>query len=324
MSTAASQPAPRSRARSSGAPMRCLSGIAYSTGVERPIEALVDAGVGAPTVAALRDRGLAVYREEARSVRAMCAATLDRSFSDSAVAPGCIDAVIFANSGPWTPQDECDLFLALASCGVKASLILGLGLQSCSSCSAAIQLASTLVREERRHVLVMLLGRVPAGGSRLGLQGSTVFSDGAASCLVSAGDGDLEIVSSEVYTDMELARRIGEGQDYYTGTTGTVGQLRRLCTRVLKAAGIGRESIRMVFGTNGSAVYFALASDATDLPRERIYDADLSRFGHVHGCDSLIGLRNYLDDGHAACAGDCFMLIGWSAYVFGITILRRR
>ncbi len=75
------------------------------------------------------------------------------------------------------------------------------------------------------------------------------------------------------------------------------------------------------FGTSGSLMYLNLMAEATQVPLDRVYKQGLATYGHVHACDNLIGLKDYLET-RGAQSGDHYMMLGWSPYVVSASVVR--
>jgi 3-oxoacyl-[acyl-carrier-protein] synthase III len=178
---------------------RFLSGLAYSVGNIRPIDAL--AGVDSANVEllnTLKSRGLKNYCEDTRTIPEMCMASAMQTLQLTNLTPAQIHAVVFTSSnsdGLVADDDETALFAALHAAGFAKTRIIGLTLQACSACGEALQIACDLINDPAKKALVIVFGKKKA--NRLGPQANTIFSDGAASCIVSSGSGEFEICAIE-------------------------------------------------------------------------------------------------------------------------------
>lgn len=296
------------------------TGLSYTVGAQVPITVLPEREGAAPEViASLLARGLQSFCAETRSIHEV----LFTVVSSSLEAVGCavldIDAILMVNS----PVKEELLLKTLNLTGFQGPWLLGLSFQDCGGCEAAMRVASDLVARAggMRRVLVVLYGKISEGQSRIGWGGETVFSDGAAACVVSSEGSGLEIISSEVVTNPKLPwiREVGSHARYFEESLASVAAVAH---KALRRAGVDISAISRVFATNGSSVYHGIIASALDVSLERIHADNMADLGHVFSCDGLIGLQSYIS-AHGARPGEYFMLVSWSPFVFGATVLRQ-
>lgn len=303
---------------------RFLSGIAYSVGAQRPIDLLSQTeGVAEDVLCGLRQRGLQHYYEEVRSIPEVCIATALETLRSVSLSPHQIDIILLATSNAnWinSLDDETALFSTFRDAGFTRTRLIGISLQACSAFGEAVRIAAELVSGENAEakVLVILFGRKETS-SRLGPAATTVYSDGAASCLVSARRYGFEICASESLFNIHLGAmgRLGNFDQF----TGGVQDLTAICRRVYEKAGTCPERTCVLFGTNGSLVHLRVMANAARIAVERVYTRDVGRFAHVYSCDNLISLKNYSDE-NTLVPGSEYLLLGWSPHIVSAAILR--
>ncbi len=298
-----------------------VSGLAYSVGQLTPIDALAGVdGVSVDLVKTLKSRGLRQFCEDSRTIPEMCLASALQTLEATHLSPAQIYAVVFTSSnsdGLVTDDDETALFAALHTAGFVKTRIIGLTLQACSACGEAFQIARDLSNDPARKALVIVFGKKRS--NRVGPQANTVFSDGAASCIVSAESGHFEMCASESMIDTYLGSM---------GRTGNVNQtygglldLRELSKRVCEKSGVQAKAMRAFFGTNASLEHLNFMAQAAGVPLDKVYDDDVAEYGHLHSCDNLISLKNYSTK-HTLAPNDHLMLTGWSSHVVSASVLR--
>lgn len=294
--------------------------ITYGVGRVRPIDDLLGDQVDALAIRSLRRRGLENFCVDKRSISEMCTSVARDSLNKAHLDASSIDAVVYAGSNPeWEIEDESRFLNAFYEAGFSSARFIGLTMQGCSGSATALRIGSDFIHDGREieNVLVILAGRTRDGKSRLGAHGSTVFSDGAASCVISAEGGSLEFVASASLTNVSLVQSTDLQQHFLSG----MASLEKASQSVLSAGGIGSHEVTALFGMNGSSVYLDLMAEATGIAPDRVVRGDLPRYGHVYSCDNLIGLKNYLDE-KGASHGDYYLLCSWSQYVCGAVLLR--
>jgi 3-oxoacyl-[acyl-carrier-protein] synthase III len=303
---------------------RFLSGIAYSVGIRRDIETLSETdGVSAEILADLKQRGLRQYYEEERSIPVACMSSALDTLKSVSLAPEEIDIILLATSNAhWvnTLDEETALFAAFREAGFSRTRLIGVSLQACSAFGESARIAADLIGSENSttKVLVILFGRKETP-SRLGPAATTVYSDGAASCIVWNEPTGFEIVASESLFNITLGAmgRLGNFDQF----VGGVQDLGDICKRVYEKAGTSPENVRTLFCTNGSLVHLRVMANAAKIPIDRVYGEDVARFAHVYSCDNLISLKNYASENKLQ-PGDQYLLLGWSPHVVSAAILR--
>lgn len=301
-----------------------VSHIAYSVGMPRPIDALAESeGLSAEALRAFHQRGLRDYRDDPRSVGGMCVASALETLASAGLQPTDIETVVIANSNADAiveDDDETALLAALRGAGFERCRVLGLTLQACSAFADAVQVAGSFLetRGPARSVLVVIFGQKQKT-SRLGPQQNLVFSDGAASCVVSDHEGAFEVCATGTVTNTRLAA-MGRGGNIAQFHGGLV-ELRDLAEKICLNAGVRFDELRAFFGTNAGAGHLRLMAQGIGLPPDLVYEDDVADFSHVHSCDSLISLANF-SKRYAMHASDLFLIASWSPHVFSAALLR--
>lgn len=300
---------------------RFLSGLAYTLGNIKPIDTLAGVdSVSLELLNTLKSRGLKNFCEDNRTIPEMCLASALQTLQATSLTPEQIHAVVFTSSnsdGLIADDDETALFSALHAAGFVKTRIIGLTLQACSACGEALQIACDLINDPAKKALVIVFGKKRA--NRVGPQANTVFSDGAASCIVSSASGDFEICAIESMINTYLGSM---------GRTGNVAQthgglldLRELSRKVCEKSGVKPKMMRAFFGTNASLGHLNFMAQAAGMPLDKVYQDDLPEYGHLHSCDNLVSLKNYSSK-HALAPGDHVMLAAWSSHVLSAAVLR--
>jgi 3-oxoacyl-[acyl-carrier-protein] synthase III len=234
--------------------------------------------------------------------------------------PAQIHAVVFTSSnsdGLVADDDETALFAALHAAGFAKTRIIGLTLQACSACGEALQIACDLIHDPAKKALVIVFGKKKA--NRLGPQANTIFSDGAASCIVSSGSGEFEICAIESMINTHLGSMGRSGN--VAQTHGGLLDLRELSRKVCAKSGVQAKAMRAFFGTNASLGHLNFMAQAAGMPLDKVYEDDVAAYGHLHSCDNLISLKNYSAK-HPLAPNDHVLLTAWSSHVVSAAVLR--
>jgi 3-oxoacyl-[acyl-carrier-protein] synthase III len=302
-----------------------VSSICYSVGKIRPIAALLDSGVAdQSTLDSLAAKGIQNFCEDSRAAHDMCMACVKDTLSESGLRASDIDAVVIGPSrAKWDLADEQSLLAALASIALPRTQIYGISMQACSVANAALDLARLLVlaHSKVKNVLVIVFGKNDED-SRVAPEAATLFSDGAVSCIVSSDFGNLEIVGAASVTDPALAALEWTGSNFGKYLQSGVASLHAVCESVYQQGQVAPRDIAAVFGTNGSSIYLQMIGFAAEGPGDRVYSENLSRYGHVYGCDNLIGIKDRML-AQDFDSGAHVISVAWAPNVASACLLRR-
>lgn len=302
-----------------------LSAAAYSVGKVFPVSALQQSEDTAPAVIAdLEQRGLRYFCHDDRTIADMCLASVAQTLARAQMRPDRIDAIVVGPSIPkWDLDEEFALLAALHRAGFQKTRIIGLSLQACSVLGSALGVAGDLVTREpgaRKNVLLIVFGR-HFQRSRLAPQATTLFSDGAASCIVSSNGGEFEILASETLTDPFLTTMPWTDENFPHYLQSGITAIKEVTTKVYRQTRVSAQDITAVFGTNGSRMYLDMIGLAAGVSGAKVYRGVLPKYAHVYGCDNLIGLRARSEETPPS-NGQYFLLVSWAPYVVGAVMLR--
>jgi hypothetical protein len=295
-----------------------INGVAYSLGLAHPID---DLFIGDPTGADFyKARGLLNYRAQSASTLYMCRAAIVRSLQITRSDPTCIGTVI-VDSDYWhcSAEDRIQILESLQQAGISQVPVLGLGLQTCSGCMSAFDLADRLVRTDaaERAVLILLCGRAAPGASRVDALRSTILSDGVAACVASNKREGYQLLATASYTALDAVRANTVGDKPLSSLLKSYAGIAALARSLYSAAGTGPEEIDALLCTNGSLTYTTFAADAARVPVDRVYTDNIADCAHIFSCDHLISLAT-----RGARPGEKFLLLAWSPYVYSGAILQ--
>ncbi|MFL6623475.1 MAG: hypothetical protein ACJ8NR_12850 [Sulfurifustis sp.] len=302
-----------------------LSAAAYSVGKTLPVSALQQSENVAPgVIAELEKRGLRYFCDDDRTIAEMCLASASQTLERARLRPDQIDAIVVGPSfARWDLDEEFALLSALHRAGFQKTRIIGLSLQACGVLGSALKVAGDLVTQEqggRKNVLLIVFGR-HFEGSRLAPQATVLFSDGAASCIVSSDSGEFEILAAESLTDPFLTTMQWTDANFPRYLQAGIVALKEVTSRVYRQTQVSAKEITAVFGTNGSHMYLDMIGLASGISGSKVYKGALPKYAHVFGCDNLIGLRD-LSDETKLSNGQYFLLVSWAPYVVGAAMLR--
>ncbi|MGY2990296.1 hypothetical protein [Bradyrhizobium sp. USDA 4508] len=152
------------------------------------------------------------FRVTVRPRIELLAETARRSLADFDARQPPVDAVILsATHFPTDVEGHADFVgRLLETLGLHQAVPYGVTLNRCATLTSALGLAEALVRSGRHHaILVAAADTIGAHDERL--RPFAVFSDGAASCIVSAGQGgEFQLLGTAAAVDSQVMRPNGE------------------------------------------------------------------------------------------------------------------
>jgi len=301
-----------------------IGGIAYRVGDAVPIEELFESNPeGTAALNFFLARGLKYFRRQSAPVQGMFRECISETLFKSGTSAAALAAVLVdIDAWCFSEADRLQILESLHLSGFGNVPVIGVGLQSCSAAATTLELADRLVRtdEEHRPVLVLICGRPAPGENRIDDARKTILSDGVAACIVSAGRGEFQILSSATSTDLAAAREKARGGNQAVSLVSNCSNIAAVATEIRARAGVSADDIDQLFCTNGSSIYLNFAAEAAEVGLGRVYSDDVANLGHIFSCDNLISLATYAERRRYR-NGDKYMLIGWSAYVISGAIL---
>jgi 3-oxoacyl-[acyl-carrier-protein] synthase-3 len=301
---AAAAPAPQPEARRATATAGAdplIAGLAYRVGEPRPLSQLAELGVEPEILELLAAGGLEMYactRDSAAELARACMRdTLDRT----GCAPGEVDAVLFANESAWTgaeagPEPAVDVrrafYRVLHELGLERAFPLGLGMSGCASMLAGVAMARGLILGgELRRILVVGSDRRD-DRRRLIPPAVGVISDGAASCLVSAGaTSGFAVEAFCQHANLALhAHDLASDFGAYLLEMGK--SVRELGARMRALTGRGPEQYRRLVVNNYGMSTMRAFTVQLGFRLDQLYRTNAARLSHVAAADVVINLAD--------------------------------
>jgi len=159
----------------------------------------------------------------------------------------------------------------------------------------------------------------PDRGDRLVLPDCSVYSDGAASCVVTTEAPEFALRS--------VVQLANANPNYLSiGTTAAVAHRaamsKAVFDRALRHADVHREDIRQYFPPNHGSHVVKPYSKRLGIPLERVFDGNTARHAHPWSTDTVINLATYCTE-QGTSAGDLFAAFAWSEGSFSTLVLER-
>lgn len=256
--------------------------------------------------------GCHYFYEARQPLEDMISATMSRTLAHAEIEASEVDAFVFA-SARHTPESMDRAFVQrlLQRHDLKRAMPLSVSLQECLSMLTAIDVATrSLQDEDMRNALVVCFDLTTSDDERVAPYG--VLSDAASSCILSKGDGGLQVLGYASGYDWQGAT----GTDDFNVRT-QLGQ--SVLKKSLQRAGLQQQQLSKVFSTNFfepiSKVY------AAALSLKQVYTRTAASYGHCACSDPIINMLDYLQSNPAA-SGEHFMLQSYAPGFMAMLPLR--
>ncbi len=294
-----------------------LSGLSHAVGDRYPIADLAPL-LPDGALRRLTDGGIRHYRRSDLPPAHFAFRSLSMTLGSTRCQASDLDLVFYCSAELGEEQDGIDGFMkSLNDLGATHVPVIGLGLARCVNLTTAIDLASMLIKARRhQRVAVVTTDGVSFGRTRLVQADASVFSDGAASCLVSAEPADFELLGIGSWSDRRLRLQTAVSEPSMQQTAQGIG--RAFCTAAT-AAGVRAEDIEQMFSLNLTAPLTRFLAKHCGLDKSKLFNRTTAEMGHVFSADILINMQAYLADVGNDHAGPLLALASgdsvWSAMV---------
>ncbi|MEK2491097.1 3-oxoacyl-[acyl-carrier-protein] synthase III C-terminal domain-containing protein [Kitasatospora purpeofusca] len=285
-----------------------ISAIGYECGDLRPVSDL--AGTTTADISPLVTE-IVHFRESRREIWDLAAAAAERTLA-TADRP---DLVLYVSEND--PDTTGSLARILDRLGLNDVEHLALSGQDCGNLVPAVRVASDALASGRCERVLLLLADRAEGRDRIMASGLSVFSDGAAACLLSGGPEPAGPRLRVEAAGSRTAVRPADAEPAEQGLLSTVRLASGTVTDLLDTLGRTRADFRYAILPNyrPAAQKFLLA--AMRIPPDRLLLGPVTELGHCFSADLLITLHRLAASG-ALDPGDRLLLAtggpySWSA-----------
>jgi 3-oxoacyl-[acyl-carrier-protein] synthase-3 len=245
--------------------------------------------------------GWGTIRRTERGVEALAVETATATLRAAGVHPAAVDALVLCSTRFPSDTNSHGRYVEtiMTGIGLDGADFLGVTLHRCANLLAGVRLADTLVAGGRhRRVLVVTADRVHDESVRM--EKFALFSDGAASCLVTDADdtGGFELVSTAA------AHNIRE-LDWSNEISADLA--RRVNDSLLKSRGLVVADVAGLLHANVFKPVVMLKEIQAGFTATQLFTGNISRVGHCFAADPLINLVDRAAAG-ALEAGRYYML----------------
>lgn len=233
------------------------------------------------------------------------------------LAPGSIDALVLCSNRVPGPAEGHGQFVAsvLTGIGLGDIPVYGANLNRCVNLLAGIDIAHAFVASGRyRRVLVITTDKVADGSDRMSQ--FALFSDGAASCVVTAGPDDErssgERCSGERCSGEPGFELLGCATAQDTATLEWTSQIssdlaRDVNGKLLAGPGLKVGDLAALLHANLFTPLVVMKERQAGFDAGQLYTGNITRLGHCFAADPLINLVDRLALGHIKAGGYCML-----------------
>jgi 3-oxoacyl-[acyl-carrier-protein] synthase III len=256
----------------------------------------------------------------------------------SKLAPEAIDAFLIVTESFWdtTIQDLHDenlpehqklrekILRSFCEIGLSGAVPYANWISACGNLAPSIGIASALVRScQHNHVLIAAADRQIQNTDRVMDNGASIFSDGAAACIVTKVKNGYRIIDVISHAHLPLLS-IQDNDDYLGFFLQMQKALQEFSTIIKKRIGRPTESFQYLITDNYSTSFLKIFADALKLSPEKLL-TPTKRYGHVFSVDTLWSLH-HLQNEKVLKKGDIIGLLNiglctWSLVVLEMTTL---
>jgi len=299
-----------------------IKGLAWYLGETLPIATQPDLAADPVRLAAFQARGFANYSRSAVDASEMAVRSCRVSLQRAGLSAADVDAVLVG----WTEHrsfDDMQERLAnriVRDLGFHAVHLTGVAMVGCTCFAALLRMGRNLLAAEGyRHVLVVETNRCRDDNDRLVMPDCSVYSDGAASCVVTTEAPEFALRSV-----LQLANANPNHQ--VIGSTAAAAHRadmsRAVFERALRHAGIGREDVRQYFAPNHASHLVRPYAKRLGIPLDRVFEGNTSRHGHPWSADTVVNLATFCAE-QGCTAGDVYAALAWAEGSFSTLVLER-
>jgi len=233
------------------------------------------------------------FRVTVRPTVELLAETARRSLADFGPGQPAVDAVILcATHFPSDVEGHADVVgRLLETLGLHQAIPYGLTLNRCATLTSALGLAEALVRSGRHQAILVAAGDA-IGEHDERLRPFAVFSDGAASCIVSARQGgQFQLLGTAAAVDARMMKPNGEI---------SADLARRANADLFARAEVDLRDIKCLAHNNLWKPIVVMKEQQAGFRRDQLNLDNIARIGHVFSCDPLINMIDLAASGSVA------------------------
>jgi 3-oxoacyl-[acyl-carrier-protein] synthase III len=283
-----------------------IAGIRFSRSSPVNLDDIVSTPAEKRSSAMLRSDGFERVATDDRNIVEMAVEAMRATLADTAIDPGRVTALIFVTESFWdfnvpsvahrTMPDHMrirdGLIAGAVGLGLKRAYPYGCWMSACGNLGPSLALAHDFsVAGRHEATMVVLADRLPPNCSRFIENSSSVFGDIAASFLVGAIAGDLQILGVTTHAANNLVNYQGKG-DYLRLSLDTKKAIRELARQLERNGSFPIATADVVLFDHFHQNLLELFCDAIGVDLSVVYRGAHAAVGHVFSADMLVALEH--------------------------------
>lgn len=237
--------------------------------------------------------GWGKIRRTERSIEDMAAECGSETLAAAGLDPAAVDSVVLCSTGFPVGTGVHGAFVerVLTPMGITGADFVGVGVNRCTNLLAGIQVGDALVRSGRhRNVLVVTTDRIQDETTRM--DKFALFSDGAASCLLTADDPGPDAFDLLACASANRIDQLDWSNEINPALAAEVND------RLLPPFGLTLADVSGLLHTNIFKPIVYLKEMQAGFVATQLYLDNIARFGHCFAADPLINLVDRGAAGH--------------------------
>jgi 3-oxoacyl-[acyl-carrier-protein] synthase-3 len=222
------------------------------------------------------------FRRTERGIASMAVESGAATLRAGAIDPASVDALVLCSSSfpEGTGRHGAFVQTVISGLGLGDVDFIGVTLNSCANLLAGLQVAESMVGSGRyRRVLVVTSDQVIDETTRM--EKFALFSDAAASCVVTADPGAFEVLSCSAahnVTDLDWSGEI------------SADLARTVNGKLLKSTALSLEDVAGLMHTNIFKPIIVMKEMQAGFTAGQLFTDNVARVGHCFAADPLINL----------------------------------
>jgi len=185
----------------------------------------------------------------------------------------------------------------LGELGLTSAFVIGVTLGRCNTMLSAVHLADRLVASQTYHSVLVVVSDMVADEEQR-FQNFALFSDAAASCVVTSHPGDLAIVATASALDLSALDAAGR----FSGRLG-----RAAVDAIARQSGVAPETVSVVLPPNLFTPIVRMSEGQSGFRADQLYLKNIANRGHCFSADPLVNLVD-LQRGNGTGPGERVLL----------------
>jgi len=303
-----------------------LSGLAFEPGQQSHISTIADA-VGDIALDVLSKNGVEHFLSSETGIEKLVGNSLKKTIQNSEIDPVKINAILVCSeSFGLNPSRTTQFAAVFTELGLGNTPVYGLTLGGCVGFISAIEFARALLGNNGlENIAIITVDACASPESRLAPYNVSLFSDAAASCLVSQAIDrpSIEIVGIGQFTDLEVSTFHPVEQAPLVGMRYFEG-MRKAKNIAIADADVGADEVKLILPTLTRLDFMDAIFTRLGFLSQNIFTETLSSFSHCFGSDPIISLIHSAKwrEQRKISPNEPFMVMGLDPHQWGSLIMR--